>query len=384
MSASPSVAAFERSAAASDERFMRFALALGERHLGLTWPNPSVGAVVVDHRGGDPLIVGQGITQAGGRPHAERLALESAGEAARGATLYVTLEPCSSRSLSDDGPSCTDLILAAGIRRLVIGAPDPSRFAHGEGFPRLAAAGVEVVSNVLAPEACRAHRGHVLRVTEGRPAVTLKFARTADGYAARRNGPRLMISGEASNARTHLMRAHHEVIMVGVGTVLGDDPQLTVRLPGLEHRSPIRVVLDSGLRTPPSAKIVTGAREVPTWIVAAEDAPVEPERRLVEAGVEVMRVASERGRVNVMEALRLLGTRGITRVFSEGGPAIGEALIEADLVDTFALATSRAELGEEGVPALGPRLSEALVDDFHHIASEDLGADQLDIFERPR
>lgn len=384
MNSSVGVRALARSAAAPDERFMRFALALGDRHLGLTWPNPSVGAVVVDDRGGEPRILGQGITQAGGRPHAERLALRSAGEAARGATLYVTLEPCSSRSRSDDGPSCTDLIVASGIRRLVIGAPDPSRFAHGEGVPRLAAAGVEVVSDVLAGEACRAHRGHVLRVTEGRPAVTLKFARTADGYAARRSGPRLMISGEASNARTHLMRAHHDVIMVGVGTVLGDDPQLTVRLPGLDHRSPVRIVLDSGLRTPPSARIVASAREVPTWIVAAEDAPVEPERRLVEAGVEVMRVASHRGRVDVTEALRLLGTRGITRVFSEGGPAIGEALIEADLVDIFALATSRVELGEEGVPAIGPRLAEALVDRFHHIASEDLGADQLDIFERPR
>jgi diaminohydroxyphosphoribosylaminopyrimidine deaminase/5-amino-6-(5-phosphoribosylamino)uracil reductase len=241
-----------------------------------------------------------------------------------------------------------------------------------------------VVTGILTTEACRAHRGHVLRVTEGRPTVTLKFARTADGYAARRNGPRLLISGEASNARTHLMRAHHDVIMVGVGTVLGDDPQLTVRLPGLEHRSPVRVVLDSGLRTPLRARLVASARDVPTWIVAAEDAPVGPERQLVEAGVEVMRVGSRDGRVDVVEALRLLGTRGVTRVFSEGGPAIGEALIEADLVDAFALATSRTELGEDGIPALGPKLAEALVERFHHIASEDLGADQLDLFERAR
>lgn len=366
------------------ERYMRFALALGERHLGCTWPNPSVGALVVAERDGDPLVVSQGITQPGGRPHAERIALLAAGEAARGATLYVTLEPCSARSRRDDGPSCTDLILSSGIARLVIGAPDPSPFAHGEGLARIAAAGIEVVTDVLRDEAHRAHLGHVLRVTQGRPMVTLKFARTADGYAARRNGPRLMISGERSNARTHMMRAHHDVIMVGVGTVLGDDPLLTVRLPGLEHRSPIRVVLDSGLRTPPTSKLVRSADEIPLWIVAAEDAPIEPERALVDAGVEVMRVSSRDGRVDVAEALQLLGTRGVTRVFSEGGPAIGEALVREDVVDIFALATSRTPLGEEGIPALGPLLEHAVVERFHHVASDDLGADKLDIFERAR
>jgi diaminohydroxyphosphoribosylaminopyrimidine deaminase / 5-amino-6-(5-phosphoribosylamino)uracil reductase len=171
---------------------------------------------------------------------------------------------------------------------------------------------------------------------------------------------------------------------VGVGTVLGDDPRLTVRLPGLEHRSPVRVVLDSGLRTPPEARLVATAREVPTWIVAGEDAPVEPERRLAAAGVEVMRVGTRDGRIDLGEALRLLGTRGVTRVFSEGGPAIGEALVEADLVDACALATSATPLGEEGVPALGPHLSRALVETFHLVSSEDLGADRLDIFERTR
>jgi diaminohydroxyphosphoribosylaminopyrimidine deaminase/5-amino-6-(5-phosphoribosylamino)uracil reductase len=367
-----------------DERFMRLALALGDRHLGLTWPNPSVGAVVVGERGGEPTILGQGVTQPGGRPHAERLALDQAGEGARGATLYVTLEPCAARSANGDGPSCTDLAIASGIKRLVIGAPDPSPFAQGAGFPRLEAAGIEVVTDVLAQEAARAHRGHVLRVKVGRPTVMLKFARTADGYAARRAGPRLFISGEVSNNRTHLFRAHHDVIMVGIGTVLADDPLLTVRLPGLEHRSPVRVVIDSGLRTPLTSKLVQSAVEVPFWIVTAENAPVDAERALAAAGVEVMRVEAPEGRVDLNAALRLLGIRGVTRVFSEGGPALGEALIEADLVDTFALATSRTALGEPGVPALGPRLERALVEIFHHVGSEDLGADQLDIFERAR
>ncbi len=229
-----------------DERFMRLALALGARHLGMTWPNPSVGAVVSRERDGRFEIVGQGITQAGGRPHAERLALAEAGEAARGATLYVTLEPCSRAAAATTARPAPISSSLPASRRVVIGARDPSPFAHGNGFPRLEAAGIEVITDMLAVEACRAHRGHVTRVTEGRPSLALKFARTADGYAARLNGPRLLISGEASNARTHLMRAHHDVIMVGVGTILGDDPRLTVRLPGLEHRSPVRVVLDIG------------------------------------------------------------------------------------------------------------------------------------------
>jgi diaminohydroxyphosphoribosylaminopyrimidine deaminase / 5-amino-6-(5-phosphoribosylamino)uracil reductase len=166
--------------------------------------------------------------------------------------------------------------------------------------------------------------------------------------------------------------------------VLADDPQLTVRLPGLEHRSPVRVVVDSGLRTPLASGLVQTAAAVPTWIVTAENAPPEAERALVAAGVEVMRVEAPGKRVDLKAALRLLGTRGATRVFSEGGPAMGEALIEADLVDIFALATSRTALGEPGIPALGPRLERALVEDFRHIGSEDLGADQLDIFERAR
>jgi diaminohydroxyphosphoribosylaminopyrimidine deaminase / 5-amino-6-(5-phosphoribosylamino)uracil reductase len=367
-----------------DERFMRFALALGDRNLGLTWPNPSVGAVVVADREGEPVIVGQGVTRLGGRPHAERIALEGAGSAARGQSLYVTLEPCSSRSQNAYGPSCTDLIVESGIRRLVTGAADPSPLASGAGFLRLQAAGVEVVSGVLAEEARRAHRGHCLRVSEGRPFVTLKFARTADGYAARRDGARLMISGEISNARTHLLRARHDVIMVGVGTVLADDPLLTVRLPGLEHRSPVRVVIDTRLRTPRSARVIATAAEVPTWIIAGEGASAAAERRLVEAGAEVLRVGAPGGRVDVGAALRLLGARGITRVFSEGGPTVGAALLEADLVDVLALATSRTALGVEGVPALAPKSEHLREERFAPLSTEDLGADRLDIFERDR
>jgi diaminohydroxyphosphoribosylaminopyrimidine deaminase/5-amino-6-(5-phosphoribosylamino)uracil reductase len=212
--------------------------------------------------------------------------------------------------------------------------------------------------------------------------VLLKLAQTADGFAARLSGPRLYITGERSNCRTHLIRAHADAIMVGVGTVLADDPQLTVRLPGLEDRSPVRVILDSRLRTPEGAYVVRTGREVPTWVVAADDAPIEPERRLAAAGVEVMRVPSRGGRLDLAEALTLLASRGITRVFSEGGPRLGDTLVELDLVDEFALATSDAPLGEPGVPAIGSKLRAALRDRFRLVSTEDLGPDRLEVFER--
>ncbi len=193
-----------------------------------------------------------------------------------------------------------------------------------------------------------------------------------------------MISGPRSNARTHMIRARHDAIMVGIGTVLADDPLLTVRLPGLEPRSPVRVVIDSALRTPLEAQIIRTAGQLPTWVVAAEEASMEAERRLVEAGAEVMRVSSRGGRVEIREALRLLATRGMTRVFSEGGPNLAVALIAADCVDEFATTTSRNPLGENGLPAIGPGLSRALADRFVLVRSEDLGPDVLELYERAR
>jgi diaminohydroxyphosphoribosylaminopyrimidine deaminase/5-amino-6-(5-phosphoribosylamino)uracil reductase len=364
---------------ARDARFILMALALGERHLGATWPNPSVGALVVREDRDGPMIVAQGVTERGGRPHAERSALDAAGPAAKGATLYVSLEPCSHHGRT---PPCVDAILAAGVACVVTALEDPDPRVRGRGHRFLQERGVEVATGVLADEARRVHRGHILRATRGRPAVLLKLAQTADGFAARLSGPRLYITGERSNCRTHLIRAHADAIMVGVGTVLADDPQLTVRLPGLEDRSPVRVILDSRLRTPEGAYVVRTGREVPTWVVAADDAPIEPERRLAAAGVEVMRVPSRGGRLDLAEALTLLASRGITRVFSEGGPRLGDTLVELDLVDEFALATSDAPLGEPGVPAIGSKLRAALRDRFRLVSTEDLGPDRLELFER--
>lgn len=366
-----------------DKRFMRLALALGSRHLGLTWPNPSVGAVLVDERGGVPVIVAQGVTQPGGRPHAERMALEAAGERARGASLYVTLEPCATRSSRNHGPSCTDLIVAAGIGRLVVGVADPSPHAGGQGPERFGLAGIPMKVGCLAEEGARLHRGHITRVTKGRPAVTVKLARSTEGFAGSRQGPRLILTGEIAHAKVHLMRAHADAIMVGVGTVLADDPLLNVRLAGLESRSPFRIIVDSRLRTPLTSRVVAGARETPTWIVTTVEAPVEPEKALTAQGVEVLRVsADEAGRVSLPEALQLLGTRGLTQVFCEGGPDLANALAASDLIDDLVLITGRSARGQGDVPALGASLQDRM-DYLALWAEEQIGPDLFMFWERP-
>ncbi|HKH95685.1 MAG TPA: bifunctional diaminohydroxyphosphoribosylaminopyrimidine deaminase/5-amino-6-(5-phosphoribosylamino)uracil reductase RibD [Beijerinckiaceae bacterium] len=360
-----------------DERLMRLALALGQRHVGLTWPNPSVGALVVDESDGAPRVVAQGITQRAGRPHAERIALDAAGAAARGATLYVSLEPCAHTGKT---PPCVDAVITGGVARVVTSIEDPDPRVSGKGHAALRAAGVEVVTGVLADEARRANQGHILRVTRGRPMVTLKLARTADGFAAGATGPRLMITGPAANARVHMMRAHADAIMVGAGTIAADDPLLSVRLPGLEQRSPVRVVVDSALRTSPTAAVVAGAGENPTWIVTADNAPIEAERRLADQGAEVLRVRGD-GEVDLAAALAHLAQRGITRVFCEGGPALADALAAAGLIDEVVLATAQGSLGGSGLPALGANLEVALASRFRLVATEQAGPDRLDFYE---
>jgi diaminohydroxyphosphoribosylaminopyrimidine deaminase / 5-amino-6-(5-phosphoribosylamino)uracil reductase len=378
--ASASVTAASPEQVLEDERFMRLALTLGERHLGLTWPNPSVGSVIVERSGGAPVILAQGVTQPGGRPHAERVALAAAGERARGATLYVSLEPCSHHGKT---PPCADAIVAAGIGRVVSAIEDPDPRVAGHGHARLRAAGIEVVTGRLAGEAFRAHRGHITRVTTGRPAVTVKLARTTEGFAGSRHGPRLMITAETANGRVHLMRAHADAVLVGAGTILADDPLLTVRLPGLERRSPVRIVIDSHLRTPRGARIVATAREVPTWILTTTTVPTEAERELAALGVEVIRgPADGDGRVALGAALQLLGRRGLTRVFCEGGPALADALARDDLIDELVLVTGRSARGQGDVPALGLAL-QGRMDDLRLVGDEQIGPDLFMLWEKP-
>jgi diaminohydroxyphosphoribosylaminopyrimidine deaminase/5-amino-6-(5-phosphoribosylamino)uracil reductase len=372
---------------ALDAAFMAHALALSRRGLGRTWPNPSVGAVVVNGPAEAPRIVGRGVTQPGGRPHGEAMAFDQAGEAALGGTLYVALEPCSHRTVRGGMP-CLERALRAGVRRVVSAMVDPNPEIAGLGHAILRLAGCEVSVGVGGEEAARINRGHVLRVTQGRPVVTLKIARTADGFAgvlANGEGARLQVSCEQAGRFVHLQRAMHDAIMVGVSTVIADDPQLTVRLPGLEDRSPIRVVLDSQLRIPAGALLVRTARDVPTWVIAGVDAPNEPERRLVAAGVEVMRVGQGAdGRLDPGDALRLLAMRGITRVFSEGGPTVAAALAAQGLADEVLISTSPDALGVPGVVGVQPALAAALADPacYRFLGEEMIGADRLQRYER--
>ncbi|WP_406857392.1 bifunctional diaminohydroxyphosphoribosylaminopyrimidine deaminase/5-amino-6-(5-phosphoribosylamino)uracil reductase RibD [Alsobacter sp. KACC 23698] len=342
-----------------DVATMRIALALARRGLGNTWPNPAVGAVVWTPGPDGPVILGRGWTQPGGRPHAEPVALAQAGAAARGATLSVTLEPCS--HFGKTAP-CSHAILDAGIARVVSAIEDPDPRVNGRGHIMMRAHGVTVSVGVLASEARWANRGFIKRIVEGRPMVTLKLARTADGYAAACAGPRLMITGPEAAARVHLMRAQHDVVLVGVGTVLADDPLLTCRLPGLEHRSPVRVVLDTTLRTPPGARIVATAREVPTWIVAALDAPGAAETALAQAGAVVIRVprAPDGAGLDLLAALAALSARGVTRAFCEGGPRLAESLALAGQVDAVEILTGPDRLGRPGLPSIGPALAQII------------------------
>ena len=358
---------------------MGLALALGRRQLGRTWPNPAVGAVVVET--GTGRILGTGATAAGGRPHGETIAIAAAGEGARGATLYVSLEPCSHHGRT---PPCADAIVRAGIARVVSALEDPDGRVAGRGHALIRAAGIAVEVGIGAAEAERAHRGHVTRVRHGRPAVTLKLARTPDGFAAAPPGePRLLITGEEAGGAIHLMRAHADAILVGIGTVLADDPRLDVRLPGLAGRSPLPVVLDSHLRLPPGSRLAAAARERPLWVVCAEPADRAAELRLAGLGVDILRVASgPDGRIDLPTAMRELGRRGLTRIFCEGGPALADALAAAGHVDEVVLATGSRPLGRPGPAAVGPTLAASLARDFACTTTRRLGADRLDLFER--
>ena len=361
-----------------DRRWMQAALNLGERSLGLAAPNPSVGAILVK----DGVVVGRGVTAPGGRPHAERIALAGAGEAAHGATLYVTLEPCAHFGAS---PPCADAVIEAGVARVVSAIEDPNPEVAGQGHARLRAAGIAVTVGPGAEQARRDHVGHIRRVTEGRPAVTLKLAETADGFAS--GGPhdaRLKITGPIANGRVQILRATHEAIMVGVETALADDPALTVRLTGLD-RKPWRVVLDTHLRLPLRSRLAAGARDLPTLAIAGPDASADAEARLAERGVVVARVGLDgEGHVDLLAALKALSARGITRAFGEGGPRVAARLIALGLADAVVIFTAKKPLGRPGLPALSAAARATLGDSrrYREVGTAACGSDVMRVWER--
>jgi diaminohydroxyphosphoribosylaminopyrimidine deaminase/5-amino-6-(5-phosphoribosylamino)uracil reductase len=360
-----------------DERFMSLGLALGRRGLGNTWPNPAVGAVVVN----DGNVVGRGWTQPGGRPHAEAEALRRAGAAARGGTIYVTLEPCSHHGKT---PPCADAIIAAGVARVVSALEDPNPEVAGQGHAQLRGAGIAVDIGLKANEAARDNDGHIRRIRDRRPHITLKLAVSADGKAGLAGRKPVAITGDLANARVHLLRAMHDAILIGIGTALSDDPLLTCRLPGMERRSPIRVVLDRSLRLGASSRLASTVRETPVWVVAAPDASAENENALRETGIEIFRSASRAEALDLTAALRLLADKGITRVLVEGGPRIAASLLNADLVDEAVLLRGPEPIGSAGIDALDGLPLEALTASPRLTLSgqDKLGPDTIEFYER--
>jgi len=358
---------------------MALALALGRRGLGRTWPNPAVGAVIVRDDGA--VIVGRGWTQPGGRPHAETEALRRAGEAARGATMYVTLEPCSHHGKT---PPCADAIVAAGIARVVSTMVDPNPDVAGAGHWRLAQAGIAVEVGVGAAEAARAHAGHLRRVRDGRPHVILKLAVSADGKAGLAGRRPAAITGEAAGVRVHALRATSDAVLTGIGTALADNPLLTCRLPGMAGRSPVRVVLDGALRLPLGSQLVTTARATPLWVVTGEAAASERAEALQRQGAEVLRVASAGGKLDLADVLRQLAERGITRLMVEAGPILAAAFLDADLVDEAVLLRAPTLIGADGIDALEGRPLEALTRSprLALVGAEAFGADRVEHYER--
>ena len=358
---------------------MAIALGVAARGLGRTAPNPSVGAVVVDEVSGE--VISRGWTQPGGRLHAETEAIRRAGDRTRGATIYVTLEPCSHHGKT---PPCAEAIIAAGIKRAVCAILDPDPRVSGRGMRMLRAAGIEVKRGVLANEAHWLTRGHILRVTERRPLVQIKMALGADGMVPRGAGGRpVWVTGPEAREHGHLLRAKADAIVVGSGTVADDDPELTCRLPGLAGRSPVRVVL-AGTRLPSAAsRLVQTAKATPVWLFCSPTADAAELGRLSELGCRVFHTATMEGRPWLPAVCEALVAEGITRLLVEGGPTLWRAFASSGLADEVvcyrALAgtlTDGIHAAQRDLAALGPAHAFDLVESRH------AGADGMYVFHR--
>lgn len=362
----------------TDISHMAAALGLARRGLGTVWPNPSVGCVLV--RQG--RVIGRGRTATGGRPHAETEALAQAGELARGADAYVTLEPCSHHGKT---PPCAEALIEAGVARVIVGAQDPDPRVSGRGLALLRDAGIEVVSGMLEEEAREVLAGFQCRVEKGRPLVTMKIAATLDGRTATHTGESQWITGETARARGHLLRAQSDAILIGSGTARIDNPLLTCRLRGLEDRSPIRIVVDSRLSLSLTSKLVASARDIPLWLLTAEGNNPERLAAFDECGVELIEVGRDSdGALDLAAALGELGERGLTRLLVEAGGHLAAALLRKDLVDRLAWFHAPMLIGGDGLPAAVSFGTDKLSDApcWRRLSAACLGTDMVEYLER--
>jgi diaminohydroxyphosphoribosylaminopyrimidine deaminase / 5-amino-6-(5-phosphoribosylamino)uracil reductase len=352
--------------AGADAAFMLAALSLAARNLGDTWPNPSVGCLIVN----DGIVVGRGWTQSGGRPHAETEALARAGTAAKGATAYVTLEPCSHHGKT---PPCADALIAAGIARAVIATGDPDPRVSGQGVAKLRAAGIAVEQGLRKAEADRLNAGFFLRVSHNRPLFALKTATSLDGRIALANGDSKWITGPVARQAVQALRARFDAILVGSGTALADDPMLNCRLEGYSGRPKVRIILDRRLRLPLTSRLVETAHAIPTWIVTKDVGPKAEE--FAARGLEI--IAAD-------DIAAVLAARGITRVLVEGGGEVAASFLKAGIIDEIAWFRAGRVIGSEGVPAVGPVAAAYLTatPGFKRRETLVFGEDSLDILDR--
>jgi diaminohydroxyphosphoribosylaminopyrimidine deaminase / 5-amino-6-(5-phosphoribosylamino)uracil reductase len=328
----------------NDSDCMAMALALAARGAGHVSPNPMVGAVVVK----DDQVVGQGYHQAIGGPHAEVNAIDDAGDRADGATLYVTLEPCHHHGRT---PPCTEKIVAAGIRRVVVAMADPNPDVRGGGNDFLQSQGIEVLTGVKASEARRLNESFIKFVTTKEPFVVLKLAATLDGRIATRTGDARWVTGEAARNQVHQLRHALDAIMVGIGTVKSDDPQLTARPAGQKGVDPIRLVLDTRLSMSKRAQMLNQASNAPTYVVCGPEASEMDRRRLTAAGARILETSIRKGHIDLNALMRQLGQMGITSLLIEGGAQVAGSALAADIVDKVIIFYAPKLLGgEDGIP----------------------------------
>ncbi len=355
---------------------MALALLLGRRGQGRCWPNPAVGCVIVLNE----RIVGRGWTQPGGRPHAEVVALKQAGEFARGATAYVTLEPCAHHGQT---PPCAEALISAGVSRVVIGVRDSDARVSGQGLAMLQAAGIKVVEGVLSNEAADDLQGFFLKTDLGRPFLTLKLATSLDGRIATSVGESQWITGPEARRRVHAMRMRHDAVLVGAGTVRVDNPSLTVRSLGVEHQ-PVRVIVSRRVDIPLMSELARTAKQVPVWIAHGPDADANLLRTWRNIGAELLPCRLDGVNLSPISVMNSLGSRGLTRVFCEGGGGLAASLLKADLVDELVTFSAGMILGAEGYPAVGALEVERLqqAPQFELKSHGGVGADMFAVWHR--